>query len=57
MMGVVEGPMEALGVEGKFNEACRLKIAHEFFGGQGNGPGRQGAQSPPAMAGNQGKGW
>lgn len=57
IMGVFEGPMEALGIEGKFKEAARMKIAHELFSGQGNGPGRQGAQSPPAMTGGQGKGW
>ena len=57
VMGIFEGPMDALGIEGKFKEACRQKIALEFMGGQNNGPGGRSSQAPPAIAGNQGKGW
>lgn len=57
IMGIFEGPMDALGIEGKFKEACRQKIAFEFMGGQNNGPGGRSSQAPPAIAGNQGKGW
>lgn len=57
VMGLFEGPMDALGITGKFRESCRQKIAFEFMGGQNNGPGRQGAQHTPALSGGQGKGW
>jgi len=59
IMGIFEGPFEAFGVEGKFKEACRMKIANAIFGGQDNGVGRQpGGPSLPSAGGmNQGRGW